>query len=87
MNKRELLKGLTKEQRKKAMSTTSHEELLELAKEEGIELTNEQLEVISGGGICSAGYQVTCPKCDSLDVDELPDGRYKCNKCHKEFED
>jgi ribosomal protein S27AE len=87
MGRNELYKGLSKEQVKKAKACKSHEELLALAKEEGIELNNEQLQAISGGGLCSAGYEVTCPNCDSLDVEELDDGRYKCGKCHKVFED
>ena len=76
--KQELLKGLTKEQIAKVKATKSHEELYALAKAEGIELTSEQLEAIRGGGICSAGYEVTCPKCDSLDVEDLGGGKYKC---------
>ena len=43
MVKDELLKGLTEEQIAKIKSCKSQEELLELAKEEGIELTEEQL--------------------------------------------
>ena len=87
MNKRKLLEGLTDEQVAKVKATKSHEELYALAKAEGIELTNEQLEVIRGGGICSAGYEVTCPECDSLDVEDLGGGKYKCRLCKKEFKD
>ncbi len=42
----ELLKGLTEEQISKVKECKSHEELLVLAKQEGIELTDEQLEAI-----------------------------------------
>ena len=89
MNK-ELLKGLTKEQIAKVKACKSHEELLKLAKEEGIELTSEQLEVINGGGACSIVSDIgdyinpfDCPKCDSNDVKK--DGNeYTCKKCgHK----
>ena len=52
MNK-ELLKGLTEEQIAKVKACSNHEELLALAKKEGIELTDEQLNTISGGGACS----------------------------------
>ena len=52
--KKELLKGLTKEQIAKVKDCKNHDELLSLAKEEGIELTDEQLQVVSGGGACSA---------------------------------
>ena len=50
--KEELLKGLTQEQIAKAKACKNSEELLALAKEEGIELTDEQLEAVSGGGLC-----------------------------------
>ena len=40
--KEELLKGLTKEQAEKASRCKNQKELLELAKAEGIELTDEQ---------------------------------------------
>ena len=50
--KNELLKGLSDEQIAKAKACKSSDELLALAKKEGIELTNEQLEAVSGGA-CS----------------------------------
>ena len=52
--KKELLKGLTEEQIAKVKACKSHEELLALAKEEGIELADEQLEAISGGACSSS---------------------------------
>ena len=60
--KEELLKGLTEEQIAKVKACKSTEEMLTLAKEEGIELTDEQLEAVSGGcGTFTA--KVSCPKC------------------------
>ena len=50
--KQELLKGLTEEQITKVKACKNNEELLKLAKEEGVELNDEQLETISGGA-CS----------------------------------
>ncbi len=41
---------LTTEQKEKAVACKTPEELIELAKNEGVELTDEQLESISGGG-------------------------------------
>ena len=41
--------GLTHEQQEKAKACGTPEDLLTLAKEEGIELTDEQVEGISGG--------------------------------------
>lgn len=52
--KKELLKGLSEEQIAKVKVCKSSDELLELAKAEGVELTSEQLAAISGGGWCSS---------------------------------
>ena len=51
--KKELLKGLTKEQIAKVMACEDTRDLLQLAKDEGVELTDEQLKAISGGA-CSS---------------------------------
>ena len=48
----ELLVGLTEEQIAKVKACKNQEEMLALAKEESIELTEEQLNAINGGG-CS----------------------------------
>ena len=48
--KSELLKGLTAEQIAKAKACNNAGELLQLAKAEAVELTEEQLSAISGGG-------------------------------------
>ena len=79
----ELLKGLTDEQIAKAKTCKSGEELLKAAKEEGVELTDEQLEAVSGGAICASA----CPKCGTKDNvyvchDEGPNyHKYVCTKC------
>lgn len=67
MNK-ELLKGLTEEQIAKVNACKNQDELLALAKEEGIELTDEQLEAVSGG-FCTSTPSFTCPKCGSSDIE------------------
>ena len=54
MRKEELLKGLTSEQIERVKSCKNSEQLLAVDKEEGIELTNEQLEAISGGVTCGS---------------------------------
>lgn len=56
-----LLKGLTEEQIAKIKACKNQEELLSLAKVEGIELTDDQLEAVSGGA-CTTTV-VLCPKC------------------------
>ena len=47
--KKELLEGLTEEQIAKVKACKSQDELLKIAKEEGVELNEEQLEAVSGG--------------------------------------
>lgn len=42
---------LTEEQKAKARKCHSNEELLELAKAEGVELSDDQLDAISGGDV------------------------------------
>lgn len=43
---------LTPEQREKACACKTPEEFFALAKEEGFELTEKELEAVSGGSIC-----------------------------------
>ena len=50
--KRELLKGLTDEQIAKVKACEDYHDLIQLAKDEGVELTEEQLNAVSGGA-CS----------------------------------
>ena len=88
--KEELLKGLTKEQIAKVKECKSQEELLALAKEEGIELTDEQLEAVNGGVCTVESYELKCPFCESKDfectsVSTYGDRTYKCKKCGKSF--
>ena len=83
--KKELLKDLSEEQVAKIKTCKSQDELLKLAKEEGVELTEDQLSAVSGGGCFSTNK---CPKCGSddykkIEIEERVDKRvfYKCNKC------
>ena len=85
--KQELLKGLTKEQIERVKACKNSDEILVLAKEEGIELTDEQLTAISGGGVCSvvsdigdAINQSDCPFCGCNDV-VVKDGWARCKGC------
>ena len=87
--KKELLKGLTEAQIEKASKCKSQEEILALAKEEGIELTEEQLNAISGGICCGNPPRYSnCPQCKEQVsgeyVENTPgDGRYEfvCPHC------
>lgn len=95
--RKELLKGLSEEQIKKVETCNSSDEVLALAKEEGIELTNEQLEAISGG----CGKDPECPKCGSKDIKSRVEtinkgdvhggytqvNYFKCRSCKYSWED
>ena len=91
--RKELLNGLTNEQIAKVKACKNHEELLALAKEKDIELTDEQLNAISGGGACSVVSDVgdflnpfDCPKCGSNNV-EKDGNKYTCKKCGHTWSD
>ena len=95
MNRDELLKGLTKEQIEKAQACKTQEELLALAKEEGIELNEEQLQYVSGGGCSKEQPTFMCPNCCGTNVDARYDmfmrnseGGYVCicRDCGARFE-
>ena len=51
---------LTPEQMEKAKQCRTPEELFALAKEEGMELTTDQLEAIAGGGIIDWDCPLDC---------------------------
>lgn len=48
----DLLKGLSPEQIEKVKACKSSDELLQIARDEGVQLTDEQLNAVSGGS-CS----------------------------------
>ncbi len=100
--RKELLKGLSEEQIKKVEECKSSEEILALAKAEGMELTDEQLEAVSGGGCLKKTFK--CKKCGAKDkyikvIDEdreynkgaggggFVTRTYKCTKCGYEWEE
>lgn len=95
MSKEELLKGLTKEQIDKVEKCNSQDELLKLAKDEGIELTDEQLQAVSGGGCTSSEEAPNCIYCGSSNTctnslygysnDPRREYRYRCKDCGKYF--
>ena len=88
--KKELLKGLTEEQIEKAKACKNEKELLTLAQAEGIQLTEEQLETVAGGG-CSETTE-PCPKCGSTNIKKEHRGNdvhmhtvFICKKCKHEW--
>ena len=83
--KQELLKGLTEEQIAKVKACKNSDELLALAKAEGVELTEEQLDAISGGGCKLTLSIVECPYCGSTWVNFISTKTYKCSACNRKF--
>ena len=65
----------------------SADELVELAKKHGVELTQEQLEQVSGGGwLPGSALENGCPDCGSKNVHVSSIGqtmRYECKNCGK----
>jgi hypothetical protein len=77
------LKGLTEEQIAKVKECKSIDEMLKLAKEDGVELTEEQLEVVNGG-MCTSSTKCPACGCRSFNWDEGQHvRRYYCCKCHE----
>ena len=92
--RKELLKGLTAEQIEKASRCHSEAELIALAKEEGVELTKEQLAAVNGGACKPHEDFLTraCPRCGEQMqgefVETTPgDGKYHfiCKHCGFEW--
>ena len=88
--KQDLLKGLSKEQVAKAKACKSTDEILALAKKEGVELSSEQLEAVNGGACSNTDHCPPCPSCGSTNVKSKYSGSrvtvFKCKNCGKEFE-
>ena len=78
----DLLKGLSDEQIARVKACKNQEEILKLAQEEGIELSSEQLEAVSGG--CETTFKKysevpdsVCPLCGTPTSGRVCDGYYK----------
>ena len=93
--KEELFKGLTEEQIAKAKTCKSQEEMLSLAKAEGVELNDEQLEAVNGGG-CYDVPGIFCPSCHketcwTISANDGTTGynrrTFKCNSCGHVFKE
>ena len=86
--KKELLKGLTEEQIAKVREFDDVSDLIQLAKDEGVELTEEQLNAINGGcGKSKEWYEIDnmqCPEClNSHCMEKVSDAWYRCKYCNK----
>ena len=78
-------KDLTPEQLAKAQSAKTADEIVALAQEEGIDLSDEELEKVSGGWAGdSHSYYIACGFCDwggYLTEEEHERGWIHCPKC------
>ena len=72
------IEDLTPEQAEKAKACKSAGELVELAKEEGVELTDEQIERIAGGGLWN--HPGSCPVCGKGNIYHYA-AEYHCKDC------
>lgn len=81
--------NLTDEQKNKVCACKTPEEVLELTKEEGYELSDDELAAISGGESWAAGQEDhLCPHCGSHDTTPywfMGKKRCTCNNCGKDF--
>jgi hypothetical protein len=75
------LTNLTKEQIEKASTLKTPEEMLAYEQQEGIELTNEQTEAISGGAKWHGMDVPNRPNCGSSDIYEGDDQFFHCVCC------
>ena len=93
--KKDLLKGLSKEQLERARACKSSQELLALAKEEGVELSQEQLEAVNGGACIKerTPEHRDCPVCQSANTRAYywdhsdKTSAYECLSCGHKWEE
>lgn len=77
-------KDLTPEQREKVASAKTPEEILAMAQQDGYELSDEELDQISGGQAWYEETWVTCITCGHSWLKNLPDKgtiTVKCPNC------
>ena len=85
--KEELMKGLTEDQIDKIKACEDPRDLLQLAKDEGFELTHEQLEALSGASCFPTDICSECGAKNDYTKTIQPNSNgyhrylYKCNKC------
>ena len=74
---------LTANQKAKLSKCTTAEEVLQLAKEEGRELTDDELEMIAGGADWHA-VEEPCPYCKHP-VTYIEKGTHFCLRCYRKW--
>jgi len=77
------LNDLSPEQQNKASECKSPADILALAQEEGYELTDDELDQISGGSWM--GSALRCPFCGSSKAEPQGMHSYRCSACNQVF--
>ena len=88
--KEELLKGLSEEQIANIKACKNQDEVLALAKEEGIELSEEQLEAVNGGCGTKTYTGLICPHCGGKGMIRSysgMDSTFTCRACGYKTDD
>lgn len=75
---------LTPEQKKRVAECQTPEELFALAKAESVDLTDEDLDKIAGGGRWN--FVVDCPKCGSHRTGRASKDQFGCKDCGYRWE-
>ena len=85
------MEGLSKDQITKLEQCKNNDEILAVTKEEDVELNEEQLEAVNGGGCMTEAVQPAprCPYCDSTNRELVQHHEnyttYLCNACHRQY--
>ena len=74
---------LSPEQQNKARACESPADILAFAQKEGYELSDDELDQISGGLWSDGGLK--CPFCGSLAAEPPGMHSYRCSACHQVF--
>ena len=79
------INDLSPELQEKAKNCTSFEEITELLAENNIEIPEEILEAVSGGGKCEAS-PIPCPNCGKEKCSSSYNGTFLCQQCRCLFD-
>ena len=76
------------EQIEEAKKLATPEEMLAYARDNGIDLTDDEMDSIAGGydSDSDSGKEKACPYCGSTKINTRNPLAYECTKCGKKFE-
>ena len=73
-------------QRARAKACSTPEELLALAREEGLELSDDELDQVCGAwGAEAQAPKLKCPSCQGTDLEPQGMHSYRCRSCQNVF--